>query len=259
MAIQSIPLKIISTGSNTFVAEVQLEVDGESKFFLLDTGAVASTIISDDQTKNYKSIKQVESKGAAGIAVLADIIQMQNISLGHHTFAKSQIKRADRNILGLDLLNEQIFEVDLKNKTLNFLNEFLANSSHPIRKLQTGHVTISMSIKTSKVDALFDTGADTAVIDAEYIKQNPQLFEFVRTEDGYDAHGNKIPSIIYKVSQVEVGHLKLQNIEMAAFNFGHHLRENMEGAPIILGNNVIAHAKWIFDLKSAQWSLIPNV
>lgn len=46
---------------------------------------------------------------------------------------------------------------------------------------------------------------------------------------------------------------------MAAFKFDYHLRENMEGAPIILGNNVIAHAKWIFDLKSAQWSLIPNV
>lgn len=89
MAIQSIPLKIISTGSNTFVAEVQLGVDGESKFFLLDTGA------------------------------------------------------------------------------------------------------------------------DSTVIDAEYFNQNPQLFEFVRTEDGYDAYGNKIPSVVYKVSQVEVGHLRL--------------------------------------------------
>jgi len=44
---------------------------------------------------------------------------------------------------------------------------------------------------------------------------------------------------------------------MAAFDFGDHLRNSMEGSPIILGNNVIEHAKWSFDLKSNQWLMEP--
>lgn len=255
---ESIPLTIISTGSETFVAEVQISVDGQNKPFLLDTGAVSSTIIEDEQTKNYVSLKQVESKGASGIASAAHIIQMQSISMGKHVFKKSHLKRTDRSILGLDLLGEQIFEVDLKNRKLNILSEISNKDlSFAARILATGHVTIPLDLGNSKIDVLFDTGADTTVIDYQYIKSNPTLFELVRSEDGFDAHGNKIPSEVYKVTQIEVCTLKLQNVEMATFDFGNHLREKMEGSPIILGNNVISKASWIFDLKLERWSLKP--
>ena len=107
------------------------------------------------------------------------------------------------------------------------------------------------------MDVLFDTGADTTIIDLQYIKQNAELFQLVRSEGGYDHHGNKIPSEIYKVAEVEVGTLRLQNIEMATFDFGMHLRQKMEGVPIILGNNIIGGAAWAFDLKLCRWNSRP--
>lgn len=255
---EQIPLTIISTGPETFVAEVQISVDGQIKPFLLDTGAASSTIIEDEQTKNYTTLKEVESKGASGIATVAHIIQFQKISMGEYFFKKSQLKRTDRSILGIDLIGEQIFEVDLKNKWLNILTEFPDKDlSYSVQMLASKHFTIPLSLGKANVNVLFDTGADTTVIDSEYIKNNVELFELVRSEDGFDAHGNKIPSKVYKVAQIEIGTLKLQNVEMATFDFGEHLREKMEGSPIILGNNVIAKASWIFDLQLGRWSLRP--
>ncbi len=258
MIIESIPLTIISTGLNTFVAEVQIEVDGHYKPFLLDTGAASSSVINDEQTKNYSCLEQTESIGVSGISTAAQVIQMQTLSVGKYTFKKSRIIRTDRSVLGIDLIGEHTFEVDLKNKQLNFLSELpCVKPSYAIRRLATGHFTLSMKLGNKNVDVLFDTGADTTIVDLQYIKQNSELFQLVRSEDGYDHHGNKIPSEIYKVAEVEVGTLELQNVEIATFDFGVYLRQKMEGVPIILGNNIIGGAAWAFDLKLCRWNLKP--
>ncbi len=104
--------------------------------------------------------------------------------MGKYTFKKSQIKRADRSVLGIDLIGEQTFEVDLKNKQLNFLRKQPSvKPSYTTRRLATGHFTISINLGKNNVDVLFDTGADTTVIDLQYIKQNSELFQLVRSDD----------------------------------------------------------------------------
>jgi hypothetical protein len=44
---------------------------------------------------------------------------------------------------------------------------------------------------------------------------------------------------------------------MVTFDYGDDLRKKMEGVPIILGSNVIYHAKWSFDVKQGVWSVEP--
>ena len=76
----------------------------------------------------------------------------------------------------------------------------------------------------------------------------------VGTEEGEDAHGNKIPSNTYHCKSLRIGHLDLRNVVMAGFEFGDYMREAMEGVPIILGNNVIYGSIWSFDFDSGFWS-----
>ena len=106
---------------------------------------------------------------------------------------------------------------------------------------------------------MFDTGADSTVVDEKYIRENSSFFDLLRSEEGEDAHGNKIPSKIYNCKEVRIGHLHLENVEMAGFEFGEFLRGAMENVPIILGNNIIYGSKWSFDLKVGSWNSCSNL
>lgn len=244
-----------ATGSGTFVPDVEVLVDGIPKVFLLDTGAVTSSICNDAHVDSYASIRANESKAASGIGKTGDIIQPDKIVVGGYLFRKFQITRCGPSLLGLDRLQEVVFQVDLKAKKLNFLKHLPSESTkYPIHRLSSGHMTVPLKMGTMTADALFDTGADTTVIDSQFVKSNMNLFKLLRSEVGTDALGNKIPSEIYLCDSVQVGELVMKGVEMAAFDFGGHLRKHMEGSPIILGNNVISGGTWTFDLTLNQWT-----
>jgi hypothetical protein len=95
--ITAIPLVLRSTGSGTFVPDVEVLVDGQPKVFLFDTGAVTSSIAKDAHVDAYASLGERESKGAAGIGKQGDIIQPDKISVGGYQFRKSQITRYIHN------------------------------------------------------------------------------------------------------------------------------------------------------------------
>lgn len=253
--ITTIPLVLRSTGYGTFVPDVEVLVDGVTKIFLLDTGAATSSIANDAHVDSYPSIGAKESKGASGIGKAGDVIQPETMVVGGYSFRKLKITRCTPSLLGLDRLQEVVFQVDLKAKNLIFLNHLPAEvPKYPIHRLAPGHMTVSLVAGKVTVDALFDTGADTTVIDTQFVKNNMNLFKMLRSEMGIDALGNQIPSEVYLCESVRVGELFMKDVEMAAFDFGDHMRKHMEGAPIILGNNVIKNATWTFDLNLNQWT-----
>lgn len=245
-------LKEHKTSDNTCVYKIELTLNGKSRFFLLDTGAVTSNLSLDEQTKPLPIVKENTSTGASGKAAMSQIVSIKEIKLGNHVFPNQTISRSNVDLAGLDLLGSFVFQIDLKNKELTLLKSII-NESLDLQKLKTGHIVIPAKISTLKTGALFDTGADTTVINKRFIAEHPNLFKWIRKESGTDAHGNIIDSDIYSCNEFWVESWMISNIEMATFNFGSHMEEKMEGIPIILGNNVISQAKWVFDINRLKW------
>lgn len=256
LMVEKIPLHVAKSDQGTFLPYVKINVDGHDTDFLFDTGAVTSSIASDDFTKKYISQGVSESKGASGISKAGDLILIQKMKMGLQVFSEIKIKRGNVSLLGLDRLKDFVFQVDLKNQSLNLLKALPNNTKLlVVRRLKPGHFTIPLKFSDIVVDALFDTGADSTVIDSKFVKQHQNLFKLVRTEDGTDANGVKIPSQVYSVESIQIGDLVLKNVEMVTFEFGDHMTKSMEGSPLILGNNVILKAIWSFDLKQNLWTV----
>lgn len=256
MLLDSIPIEVVSETPGVFLARIDVLVDGRSRSFLLDTGAATSSIESDEHTNKYPNIGSRKSKGVSGIAKECDVIQPNELSFGMQKILKPHLERCDRNILGIDILGNKVFQISLECKSLNYLSELPeGGTSEKMRRLSPGHITIPIRLEKVNVDVLFDTGADATIADQQFVEKHPELFEMVRCEDGFDVNGNKIPSRVYEVKNLSVGSLNLTNVEMAAFDYGDFLREKMDGASIILGNNVISNGKWSFDLSSEIWTV----
>jgi hypothetical protein len=261
--VEVIPLHVTQPEPGTYKPEVDVLIDGHRKRFTLDSGARKTSVFSDRDTCQYPVIAEDKSGGAFGKVNVVDVIQPRKLEIGRHVFLNPRLQRtgANRktNLLGMDLLAENPFQIDLKNATLNLMagasTELL---KEPIHRLTGGHFAIPISLGKKHCYALFDTGAERTTIDLQFVNANSQLFKLIRTERGTDSIGHEQETPIYQVGSVQVGNLRLNNVDMASYDFGDEFRKKLEGVPIILGSNVIYHAKWSFDIKRGLWAVEPN-
>ncbi len=136
MIIEKIPLRVTKSEQGAYLPYVKINIDGHDVDFLLDTGAVISSVASDEFIKKYTSQGTSESKGASGLAKVGDIIFVQKMKMGLQVFSEIKIKRSQMSLLGLDRLSNFVFQVDLKNQSLNLLKELPNDIRHCSLNLQ---------------------------------------------------------------------------------------------------------------------------
>ena len=251
--IEEIPLEKFSKEGGYHV-NIHLKVDGHKTKVLLDTGAPTSRVQSDEVLSKYPVVDKSESKGVSGKGVEFSVIAPKMIALGNSEIASPKITISEGlGVLGLDILENFIFQYDLKNSVLRIV-EKLNPVTFPLKRLKRGHITIPLVAGKELNYGLVDTGADISLVDKRYIDAHPELFTLLRKEDGTDHNGNKVESFIYACKELKVGNLTLKDVEMATFEFPDFLRSRLEGTDFLLGNNVIGNGKWTFDLKKNFWS-----
>jgi predicted aspartyl protease len=250
--IESIPLIVYENEPGKYLVDIEVEVGEETERFLFDTGAAKTQIKLTEYTSRFEKVGEKESKGASGIGQNQDLITVPRLAFGSVVFENLTLGRGERGFFGIDLLKNRTFVIDLHNQTLSFVEEI--SNLKKIKWLKRGHLTIPVDISGNSTFCLFDTGANITVIDEKYVEENMDKFELVRTEEGEDANGNKIPSNIFNCKSFNIGTLQLENVEMAGFEYGDFLRKAMEGVPITLGNNVIKDAEWSFNFRESFWS-----
>lgn len=253
MIIDNIPLEVFSIEKGQH-ANIEVLIDSHKVKLLLDTGAPSSSVGTDSFIQKYEAIDKKETKGVSGKGEFFDVIKPKEIQIGKQRLESPKFtRREDKGVVGLNILENFIFQYDLENKSLNFLDG-LPKERYEINKLSSGHLTIPIKIGSHPNFGLFDTGSDATIIDNQFLQKNLSLFRVVRVENGRDHNGNVVESKVYECSKIEIGSLILENVEVVTFDFPDFLREKMEGASVILGNNIIGTGKWSFDIKNSEWT-----
>jgi predicted aspartyl protease len=250
---------VSETGPGHHRVEIVARLGDAETLFVLDTGAPTTTLVANEATGRYTAVRSSETKGVAGFATTCDRIVVDSIDLGGRRLSNFPASRCRekgaRNLLGLDALGER-FRIDLRRRSLTFDSPPAAAAKNELRRLRNGHLTVPARLGDVDVWALFDTGADTTVIDSTFVEAHPASFTRKRAEEGRDATGKAISSDVYEVSSIRIGSLDLKNVEVATFPFSEAMKRDMgPETPVIVGTNVIEPGAWTFDLRTNHWSI----
>jgi Aspartyl protease len=260
--LEVIPLQVTQLDHGRYRADMDVIIDGRKKQFELDSGARKTSVRSDQDIRQYPAAGKDLSGGNFGNLVEFEIIQPKKLEIGSHVFLNARLQRTDAgrkdSLLGIDILGQHPFQVDFKNSKLSILARLPGSLKvAPLRIQSGGHIALPMAMGKKKCYVLFDTGAEATLIDAQFVKANQQLFKLTRTDKGMDSTGKQRDTPIYEAISLQIGDLHLKNVEMAADEWNDTFRSKMEGLPIILGSNVIYHARWSFDTKKGVYAVEP--
>jgi hypothetical protein len=242
-------LQIIKGGNTSGKIYLHPLFDDAPQRAFLDTGSAATIVADTGHFSRYPKIGQLRFTSAAAIEQAIDKIQLHSLQLDDLILTNPTIGRANfpkaETTLGIDLLNRQPFALSVKNKNLT-LNP--PRPDTPFTTLQVspqGLLSIPITVGSTQLQALWDTGAGLTTVDQSFIQSNPN--DFTPTKKymhGTDGAGKPLLVQIFRAKKITVGQKTFQN-----------LSPNIQA---VLGHNLIAKVDWYFDPKTRLWQIDKN-
>ena len=218
---EALPLRIEKDAEGLVLPYVEMKVQGEVRRFLLDTGAAGTQLGEDDLSRGLDTVDGAPSRGVSGVALTCSKVRVDSLTLGLTEFGPRTLSRCRQYLVGIDVLGARPFRVDLRRGEWRTPVQLSGPVGIPgVKRLERGHLALSLRWGAVDATAVFDTGANMTVA-------------------------------------LRVGTWTLRDVEVAAFSFPPQLRNDLEGAPVILGTNVIGRGIWSFDMKTRQGRVQP--
>jgi predicted aspartyl protease len=229
----------------------------------LDTGSIATIIPDDKNESDLKSLGQIYLKSYTG-EINCDRVHVPRLAVDEYEVKNLDAYRCKKiePLLGLDFLHEAVLRLDSKHLFLQFLSRVPHDyTTFTLERGPGGHLIVPSSIGMQVIQSLFDTGASTSLVDEYFAIHHPELFSPTTDQtvimDGTMRNTNATKKI-YLCHEIKIGNAVFHEIEFIGTNLsGIRAEQNRNDLQIILGENVISHASWIFDLKNNLWGSDP--
>ena len=239
---------------------------GRAYRFLLDTGAGKSSVVADEYTTTFASAKQHQSSGVFANSS-DDLITVPSIKVGSISRENFTLVRAASipgagersSLIGMDLLkdfrlhfffDDARVSVDADDLGLevgaDLLDLMMDDRFHP-------YVTVEFGATSAK--AVWDTGASLTIVDTNFVRKYPELFQAVGQSTGTDATGAQMETPMFRMTELVIGGQsfaphRAAGVDLTAVNAT--LEVPME---LILGYSTLRQANWWFDFPRRQWAV----
>jgi hypothetical protein len=231
--------------------------------FLLDTGAARSGVMFDYHTSQLKSIERSRSSGLFATSS-EDIVTVPSIRVGPISRRDFKLVRAAnhfpgaKNLIGMDLLKDWcchfFFDENRVSVTANdeprpglAFQELLFDSRF--------HPYIDVQCDTTKVQAVWDTGASLTIADMALIENLPSCFQKVGESTGTDSTGAEMRTPMFIVSGMSIDNQVFPPHRVAGVDLSHVNATIEVRMDMILGYSTLSRANWLFDFPRKRWAI----
>ncbi len=228
--------------------------------FILDTGCRTSLLFLSDFSRGLVKIGENESSGLVGTESF-DLVNIQEVEFGpilkHNVlFSRFNGHKIDKNLLGMDVLKGSSILLSYEKGELIFNERPSGLALEAIFPDPRGNQPyISIKCQGQELKALWDTGAGITIVDINFIKKNPDIFELIGESVGTDSTGNKVVTPNYKIKSLEINGHQFNAHEIAAIDKSHINSKSGNPVLITLGFSTIKQADWFFDFNENKWAV----
>lgn len=241
---------------------VDADVDGRSYRLLLDTGAARTSLPWDEYTRK---LAVIESDSTSGVfsEMSQELVQVGRIELGpirRESFTLVRIEqqgRDRRGVIGMDLLHDYCCAFDFEAAVVEVSKGGgCRHAGRPQELWLDGrhHPYLEVDYNGQTARAVWDTGAGITVVDAAFVERAPELFRATDTSVGTDAAGTERETPMYTMASVALGDIRFPTCRVAAVDLSHVNASIERPMDVILGYNLLRHARWVFDFAERNWS-----
>lgn len=244
------------------IAEIWIDgqVDDSSQRFILDTGCSRTSLYYSDFSAKYTSLGSRQYSSAFGSA-MSDFIKVSHIGCGpiQHTditIARTALGGNDKNLFGMDLLNNSILHFLPQQKEIEILsNSSFVTHSHNLY-LDSGSIPfIELDINNKTAIAVWDTGAGITIVDQKFLIQNSNLFLSCGKTQGSDSAGHSFETEIYLMKSIKIGDYFFPEHRVVPIDLNHLILQTGRRIDFILGYSTLRHANWLIDFPARKWQI----
>jgi hypothetical protein len=238
-------------------------IGGQPYQFLLDTGAARSEIRFDAYTSRFEVIGQHSSAGvfakSTNALIRVPAIELGPISRQNFTLVCLPENASHlRNLVGMDLLQDFCCHFLFDESRVLVVPGAEADEGYTFHKLLVDskfHPYLEVEFGRAQAKAVWDTGASLTIVDLNFIKQQPALFEELGQSTGTDGTGAEQQTSLFLMSPILIGNKEFPAVKVAGVDLS-GVNSNIEvPMDLILGYNLLAKAHWLFDFPGRRWAI----
>lgn len=234
---------------------------GEPLRFVVDTGAARCSLPDVGAISELIAIGADPGRGVSGSVSGDDLVIVDEIMIGELSTRAVGASRSSRSrpLLGMNVLGEHrchfrftADQLDVDGPNVTSGRE-RALARHP-----NGSPLVDVKVGDVTTRAVWDTGASLSVVDIQFVRAHPDLFEFGADGSGFDAVGTALTGRHARLAPCTIGARLFEAsaciiIDLAALN-----AVLDEPINLIVGMPIIRRADWLFDFPANSWHVSPS-
>jgi predicted aspartyl protease len=255
VSIEIVPDPEDPTGAELWV---EAELNGVPTPFLLDTGARRTTLARSSAVQQLPRTGTEDSGGVFG-SVAAELVRVAELRFGPVVIADAEVAVHPaglvRNVLGMDVLGLQAWELRFSDATLRFDRPPAKRPGQALARDMGGHLYVDVSCEAASVVGVWDTGAGITVLDQAFARVHADLLSDIGTEVGTDVNGTAVSTPVATLAPCRIGGLEFASSRIAIVEFGGANATVDRHCDAILGYPLLSQADWYFDPRGGHWSV----
>lgn len=240
---------------------VDAVVDGQTRRFILDTGAARTQLVSVEGLKRKSA--GVE-RGSGGVFASADHdlsvvpkLRVGPIAVGPLTVTVVPGAKHARNLLGMDVLGRFRWRLSLQEASLTVEPEAQDVLAHDLCIGSRGHPFLELAWDGAVANACWDTGAGITIVDAAFVERHALPLIEEAASRGMDSTGavHEIPTFVMHGLTIGAHHFRPHRVAVVDLSALNATAERP--TDLILGFTTLSQVDWLMDFPSRRWSAAP--